>query len=76
MLINRICYCGETGDKLPWAGLECWGCWKPWGSVWQEGGSVTLIGDCFQGTGEGGAEPEKRQAAQGQAEEAHGDVFL
>lgn len=37
---------------------------------------MTLIGDCLQGTGEGGAEPEKRQAAQGQAEEAHGDVLL
>lgn len=37
---------------------------------------MTLIADCLQGTREGGAEPEERQAAQGQAEEAHRDVLL
>lgn len=38
--------------------------------------SLALTGDCLQGTREGGAEPEERQAAQGEAEEAHGDVVL
>lgn len=37
---------------------------------------MTLIADCLQGTREGGAEPEERQAAPGQAEEAHRDVLL
>lgn len=39
------------------------------------GASPTLIGDCLKGTREGGAEPEARQAAEGQAQEAHGDVL-
>lgn len=52
------------------------GCLKPWWFRVQEGGSLSLTGDCLQGTREGGAEPEERQAAQGQAEEAHGDVLL
>ena len=37
---------------------------------------MTLIAHCLQGTREGGAEPEERQAAQGQAKEAHRDVLL
>lgn len=76
MLINMICYCSETGHELPWAGLG-------WNAGVLEarglcvaGRSVTLIDDCLQGTGEGGTEPEERQAAQGPAAEAHGDVVL
>lgn len=37
---------------------------------------MTLIADCLQGTREGGSEPEERQAAEGQAKEAHCDVLL
>lgn len=46
-----------------------------WGERVAHGPSPTLIGDCLQGTREGSTEPEARQAAQGQAPEAHGHVL-
>lgn len=69
---------GEGGGQLPEAlsvglfealGFPCGG--RGCGC----GASPTLIGDCLKGTREGGAEPEARQAAEGQAQEAHGDVL-
>ena len=70
----------EGGDQLPEAlsvgllealGFPCGGRGCGCGC----GASPTLIGDCLKGTREGGAEPEARQEAEGQAQEAHGDVL-